>query len=124
MRRHGFTILEGMVAMVLLAIVLLGVAPVYYYGTRTSVRSALRRQATQAVAGVLEQSLATGYAQIQNTSETVTAGDRSFTVEVTVNAGYASGLKQVIATCNVAWPSGGGETITLTTLISEAGHGT
>lgn len=133
MRRHGFTVVEGMIAMVLLAIILVGVAPIFYFGRRTSAAGAIRRQAAQVGAGELEAALSSGFSQLQITHDPVSydveIGDgdqtRTFTVTITV-ADYPEGpsgsLKEV--TSKVEWTFGDRtEDLTFSTLIGEASHG-
>ncbi len=118
-----FTILEGLLAMVLLAILLIAAAPLFCYGHVLMRRSALKRRAVEVGTQKMESLINVGFDQVQNDQSQIDLGGLTATCTTTVlNTfidGDGEGYKQVRVTLN--WTVGErADEIVLTTYVSSA----
>lgn len=95
-----FSLVEGLVAIIVLAIVLVGAAPFFYAGHSLIHRSRLKREAVEIAAGHLEELTAHGFEGIAGDETEVTLGDgitATMTTEVedTLIDGDGNGYRQV-----------------------------
>jgi len=85
----GFTIIETSVALVLMMIVSVGLAPLFVYATRYNSAAAIRAGALAIAQIKLEQLRATSFDSCVSSTETLSVGDpttglQTYTVEMTV----------------------------------------
>lgn len=95
----GFTLVETSIAMVLLMIISVGLAPLFVYATRYNSAAAIRAGALAIAQIKLEQLRATPFASCVSSSETLSVGDpttgsQTYTVEMIV-ANTTNTLKDV-----------------------------
>jgi Tfp pilus assembly protein PilV len=85
----GFTLIETSIALVLLMIISVGLAPLFVYATRYNSAAAIRAGALAIAQIKLEQLRATPFTSCVSSSETLSVGDpttglQTYTVELTV----------------------------------------
>src|SRR5215210_5178253 len=85
----GFTLVETSIAMVLMMIVFVGLAPLFVYATRYNSGAAIRAGALAVAQIKLEQLRATPFSACTSSTETLSVGDpttglQTYTVEMTV----------------------------------------
>jgi Tfp pilus assembly protein PilV len=85
----GFTIIETSIALVLMMIVSVGLAPLFVYATRYNSAAAIRAGALAIAQIKLEQLRATSFSSCVSSTETLSVGDpatglQTYTVEMTV----------------------------------------
>jgi Tfp pilus assembly protein PilV len=85
----GFTIIETSIALVLMMIVSVGLAPLFVYATRYNSAAAIRAGALAIAQIKLEQLRATSFNSCVSSTETLSVGDpatglQTYTVEMTV----------------------------------------
>jgi len=107
---RAFSLIEGLLSIILLGLILIGAAPFFSYGVLLIQRSSLRREAAELTAGKLEEMLDEGFYRLeaQQTEQTVDLGGISGTmtwrVEDTHIDAYGRGYKLVAVT--VSWSFG------------------
>lgn len=87
--QRGFTLVETTIALVLMMIVFVGIAPLIVYATRYNSAAAIRAGALAIAQTKLEQVRATPFSSCTSSTETLSVGDptsglQTYTVEVTV----------------------------------------
>jgi len=87
--QQGFTLVETSIALVLMMIIFIGIAPLIVYATRYNSAAAIRAGALAVAQTKLEQLRATPFGSCSSTTETVSVGDptsglQTYTVELTV----------------------------------------
>ena len=109
----GFTLIETSIALVLMMIVSVGLAPLFVYATRYNSAAAIRAGALAIAQIKLEQLRATSFSSCVSSTETLSVGDpatglQTYTVEMTV-ANTTSTLKDVtlVITPHVRSTTGG-----------------
>jgi Tfp pilus assembly protein PilV len=85
----GFTLVETSIAMVLMMIVFVGIAPLFVYATRYNSAAAIRAGALAIAQIKLEQLRATPFGSCASSTETLSVGDptsglQTYTVQMTV----------------------------------------
>jgi Tfp pilus assembly protein PilV len=110
---HGFTLVETSIAMVLMMIVFVGLAPLFVYATRYNSGAAIRAGALAVAQIKLEQLRATPFSACTSSTETLSVGDpatglQTYTVEMTV-VNTTTTLKDItlVVTPNVRSTTGG-----------------
>ena len=87
--QQGFTLVETSIALVLMMVVFVGIAPLIVYATRYNSSAAIRAGALAVAQTKLEQVRATPFSACASSTETLSVGDptsglQTFTVQVTV----------------------------------------
>jgi Tfp pilus assembly protein PilV len=87
--QHGFTLVETSIALVLMMIIFVGIAPLVVYATRYNSAAAIRAGALAIAQIKLEQLRATPFSSCASSTETLSVGDPStglqtYTVQMTV----------------------------------------
>lgn len=87
--QRGFTLVETSIALVLMMIVFVGIAPLFVYATRYNSAAAIRAGALAIAQIKLEQLRATPFVSCVSSTETLSVGDptsglQTYTVEMTV----------------------------------------
>ncbi len=118
-----FTILEGLLAIVLLAILLIAAAPLFYYGQQLMYRSSIRRRAVELGTEKVESLMNAGFDQVEDDEQEIDLGPVSGVMITIVQDAYTDpegeGYKAVRVV--VAWTAGGKEDqLVLTTYVSSA----
>jgi type II secretory pathway pseudopilin PulG len=85
----GFTLLETSIALIFLAIVTVGIAPVMFYAINYNSAAAIRAGALGVAQKKLEQIRATSFTDLASSTETISVGDQTtalqtYTVETTI----------------------------------------
>jgi len=119
-----FTLLEGLVSIVLLGLILIGTAPFFSYGVLLIHRSSLRRDATELAAGRVEDLLDEGFFALQQGQgeETVDIGGVSGTMTTEVENTFidADGRGYKLIRVTVAWTVGNkADQLTAATYLSS-----
>jgi type II secretory pathway pseudopilin PulG len=122
-RRRHFTMLEGIIAIVILAIVIVGGAPFFYYGQLLIARSSVRRRAVEIATDELESAVNDGFSQVSGGVREIELGDTPATLTTTVQDEYLqdarNGYKRV--TVSVQWTQGDSDReVSLQTYVSSA----
>jgi Tfp pilus assembly protein PilV len=87
--QQGFTLVETSIALVLMMIVFIGIAPLLVYATRYNSAAAIRAGALAVAQTKLEQLRATPFSSCTSSTETLSVGDpttglQTYTVQMTV----------------------------------------
>lgn len=87
--QRGFTLVETSIALVLMMIVFMGIAPLFVYATRYNSAASIRAGALAIAQIKLEQLRATPFLSCASSTETLSVGDptsglQTYTVETTV----------------------------------------
>ncbi len=87
--QRGFTLVETSIALVLMMIVFVGIAPLFVYATRYNSAAAVRAGALAIAQIKLEQLRATPFSSCTSSTETLSVGDptdglQTYTVQMTV----------------------------------------
>jgi len=87
--QQGFTLVETSIALVLMMIIFIGIAPLIVYATRYNSAAAIRAGALAVAQTKLEQIRATPFSSCASSTETVSVGDpasglQTYTVQLTV----------------------------------------
>ena len=103
MKRSGFTLIEIVISLSILAIGLVGILSLFPIGFDSARRSVSATQATIIAHEHLEELRNSGYPALGSTSGTFTT-DPAYTWTQTVTTTTVTGLRQVI--CTVTWAQG------------------
>jgi Tfp pilus assembly protein PilV len=110
---RGFTLVETSIALVLMMIVFVGIAPLIVYATRYNSAAAIRAGALAIAQTKLEQVRATPFSACTSSTETLSVGDptsglQTYTVQLTVT-NTTTTLKDItlVVTPNARSTSGG-----------------
>ena len=111
--QNGFTLVETTIALVLMMIVFVGIAPLIVYATRYNSAAAVRAGALAIAQTKLEQVRATPFSSCVSSTETLSVGDptsglQTYTVQLTV-VNTTTTLKDitVVVTPNARSTTGG-----------------
>jgi Tfp pilus assembly protein PilV len=111
--QSGFTLLETTIALVLMMIVSVGLAPLFVYATRYNSAAAIRTGALAIAQIKLEQLRATPFDSCASSTETLSVGDpatglQTYTVQMTV-VNTTSTLKEItlVVTPDIRSTTGG-----------------
>jgi len=121
--QQRFSLLEGLLAIVLTALILVGAAPFFYTGRAMLYRASLKRQAVERATDHIEALLVVNFDQIQDDEQQIQLGDVPATVNTEVESvhidGDGNGYKQV--TVSITWTVGTkNDQVSLLTYISSA----
>ncbi len=108
----GFTIIEFLLAFLIIGIALIGGSAFYYASSKTLVRADITRLATWKAIEKIEKIKGTDYSQIQNETENITIGNIQAKRKTTVVETISPQWKEV--TVSVEWDS---NSISLSTII-------
>jgi type II secretory pathway pseudopilin PulG len=119
--RGGFSILEALIAILVLALVLIGAAPAFFYGSKLMQRASRRRAAVERAADKMDSLMHRDFGQIRNATANITVKDLNATMTVGVADQSWEGKKVRV---RVHWTF---ENVTsdveLTSLVSRVGAG-
>jgi len=124
-RRGGFSILEALIAILILALVLIGAAPAFFYGAKMMQRAATKRRAVERATDELESVAHRDYEQIRNATRDITLGAGGGSVNGTLTLGVQEqswdGKKVRV---RIEWTLGNSTSDTeLSTFVSRVGAG-
>jgi hypothetical protein len=118
-----FTILEGLLAIVLLSLILIAAAPLFYYARLLIYRSSIRRLAVERATEKVELLMNTGFDQIQGDEQEIQLGPVPGGMITVVEDAYLDGVGEGYKEVDVilTWTAGGKQNeIVLTTYVSSA----
>ena len=121
--RAGFTLLEALLAILILSLILIGAAPAMAHAVGVTERAATKRRAVEIASEYAEEYLHRGYDQMTDQTESVDLGDATGTATVDVQnvASSASGVGYNQVTVTVDWNTQDyDDSVTLTTYVSSA----
>jgi len=132
--RAAFSILEALIAILILALVLIGAAPAFFYGTKLMHRASRRRIAVERASNEMESIVDRDFEQIQNRTRNITLGstdeslavatDATLSVSVQNRTWDGSEVDGKRVRVNVTWSVGGTTSdVDLSTLVSRVGAG-
>jgi prepilin-type N-terminal cleavage/methylation domain-containing protein len=109
--QRGFTLVETSIALVLMMIVFVGIAPLFVYATRYNSAAAIRAGALAIAQIKLEQLRATPFLSCASSTETLSVGDptsglQTYTVQMIV-VNTTSTLKDITLVVTPQGPTGG-----------------
>lgn len=110
----GFTIIEFLLAFLIIGIALIGGSAFYYTSSKTLTRADITRLATWKAIEKMEMVKASNYSSIQNETESITVGNKQAQRITSVSENASPQWKTV--TVQVIWDS---NSITLSTIIAK-----
>jgi len=121
--QKNFSLIEGLLAIVLIAIILVGAAPFFYFSRYLIERSKLTREAVELATREQEDLLGLPFDQLVDCQQNVqldgTAAVMTTTVQDVVIDGEGNGYRQV--TVHINWMMGAkSQNVSLVTYISSA----